>query len=111
MEKMSWYDAAKYLRDFNHKYNVTSKSTDGPTCVMVAVISEDSFDKPYTLEERSYAFTNKEKAFIAGMGGYSIFAHSLDGSDHCRLEGYLTDEHGGKNGWKVDYCYIKEENV
>lgn len=78
---------------------------------MVAVITEDSFNEKYSLEGRSYQFTNKEKAFIPGMGGYSIFASCLDGSDHCRIEGCLAEERGGKDGWKVEYCYIKEENV
>lgn len=51
-------------------------------------------------------FTNDNKAFIDGMGGYSIFANSLDGSDiGVRLEQYV--EYGD---WKVDYCYILQED-
>lgn len=111
MEKMTWEEATGYLRDFNIKHKITSKGSDGPTCTMVAVITEDSFSEKYSLEGRSYQFTNKEKAFIPGMGGYSIFASCLDGSDHCRIESYLAEERGGKDGWKVEYCYIKEENV
>ena len=43
------------------------------------------------------------------MGGYSIYASCLDGTDPCvRLEGYMELEHGGKGGWKVEYCYIKD---
>ena len=41
--------------------------------------------------------------------GYSIFATSLDGTDFVRLENYLADE-GNKDGWKVEYCYIKQED-
>jgi hypothetical protein len=41
------------------------------------------------------------------MGGYSIFAHNLDGSDpHIRLEAYMAEERGGKDGWRVAYCYL-----
>lgn len=46
---------------------------------------------------------------IEGMGGYSIYASSLDGSDPCvRLEAYMADEHGGKDGWKIERCYMKD---
>ena len=51
------------------------------------------------------------KAFIEGMGGYSIYASSLDGSDKCvRLEAYMADEHGGKDGWKIEKCYVKDDS-
>ena len=44
------------------------------------------------------------------MGGYSIYASSLDGSDRMvRLEGYLAAEKGGKDGWKIERCYMKEQ--
>ena len=37
------------------------------------------------------------------MGGYSVYASCLDGSDPCvRLDGYMFDEHGGENGWKIE---------
>lgn len=109
MQKMTWYEAKDYMRDYNRRNNITSKSSDGPTCIMVAVISEDSFDKEYSLEERSYRFSNKEKAFISGMSGNSIFADSLDGSDRgVRLECYLNEE-GNKDCWKVEYVYIQLE--
>ena len=43
------------------------------------------------------------------MGGYSIFASSLDSSDRgVRLEQYMAAERGGKDGWKVDYCCLVE---
>ena len=109
MEQMNWHEAAHYMREYNRKINNRTKGTTDKRCVMVAVISEDSFTQEYTLEERSYEFTNDNKAFIDGMGGYSIFASSLDGSDHVRLEQYLKDE-GIKDGWKVDYVYIKSED-
>lgn len=109
MEKMTWHEAKEYMREFNKKHSVTSKGSDGPVCAMIAVITEDSFPKKYSLKERSYRFFNAEKAFISGMGGYSIFSCSLDGSDHARLERCLKEE-GNKDGWDVEYVYIERED-
>lgn len=75
------------------------------------VFTEDSFDKSYTEEERTYVVSSDNKAFVEGVGGYSIYASSLDGKDKCvRLEAYMADERGGKDGWKVEKCYVKSEN-
>ena len=75
------------------------------------VFTADSFDKPYTEEQRTYVVSSNNKAFIDGMGGYSIYASSLDGSDKCvRLEAYMADEHGGKDGWKIEKCYVKDDS-
>jgi len=71
--------------------------------------SEDSFDKIYSLDSRTYEVSSINKAFISGMGGYSIYGSSLDKSDmNVRLERYMRDEHGGANGWRIERCYIKE---
>ena len=68
-------------------------------------------DRPYTEEQRTYVVSSNNKAFIEGMGGYSIYASSLDGSDKCvRLEAYMADEHGGKDGWKIEKCYVKDDS-
>ena len=75
------------------------------------VFTADSFDKSYTEEERTYVVGSNNKAFIEGMGGYSIYASSLDGSDkNVRLEAYMADEYGGKDGWKIEKCYMKENS-
>ena len=109
MQKMTWFEATEYLRNYNKEHGYTTKGTMDCICHMVAVISEDSFTQPYTLEERSYEFTNDNKAFLNNYG-YSIFANSLDGTDlGVRLEMYVENE-GNKDGWKVDYCYIKSED-
>ena len=74
------------------------------------VFSQESFRDPYSEESRTYVVSSDNKAFQAGMGGYSIFGSSLDGSDpNVRLERYMADEHGGKDGWKVERCYYKED--
>ena len=58
------------------------------------VFTQDSFTEAYSEEQRTYAVSSNNKAFIEGMGGYSIYASSLDGSDPCvRLEAYMADEH------------------
>lgn len=64
----------------------------------------------YSADSLTYGVSSNNKAFIDGMGGYSIYASSIDGSDFCvRLENYLKDERGGKNGWEIERCFIKEE--
>lgn len=71
------------------------------------VFTEDSWPQKYPLESRTYVVSSQNKAFMPNMAGYSIFAHSLDGSDpHVRLDWYMAAEQGGKNGWKVEDCKI-----
>lgn len=71
------------------------------------VFSEDSWEKQYSLDSRTYIVSSDNKAFQPGKGGYSIFGYSKDGTDlGVRLESYMREERGGKNGWKVDYCYL-----
>jgi len=107
MQKLNWNEATEYLRSFNREHKIRSKGNDEKAHIVV-VITEDSFTEEYSLDARSYLVSSDNKAFIDGMGGYSIFAGSLDGSDPCvRLEQYLEVE-GNKGGWKIDYCYIKD---
>lgn len=73
------------------------------------IFTEDSFDKPYSLLSRTYSVNSDNKAFLPNMGGYSIFASCLDGTDqHVRLEWYMAEE-GNAGGWKVQTCYIVEQ--
>lgn len=74
------------------------------------VFTPESFNEPYSLESRTYMVSSDNKAFRPNMGGYSIFASSLDKSDPCvRLEQYMAAERGGSNGWVVDYCYMADD--
>lgn len=41
------------------------------------VFSQDSFDEPYDERSRTYGVSSNNKAFQAGMGGYSIFGSAL----------------------------------
>ena len=69
------------------------------------VFTQDSFDKPYDERSRTYGVSSNNKAFQAGMGGYSIFGSCLDGTDPCvRLDGYMY----GENAWKIEKCYMME---
>lgn len=69
------------------------------------IFSQESFNKPYDEKSRTYAVSSDNKAFKAGLGGYSIYGSCLDGSDPCvRLDGYMR----GENAWKIEKCYLKE---
>lgn len=73
------------------------------------IFTEDSFDKEYPLLSRTYRVSSDNKAFYTSMGGYSIFACCLDGTDQgVRLDWYMADE-GNSGGWKVEDCYILEQ--
>jgi hypothetical protein len=74
------------------------------------VFSPASFEKPYSLAARTYVVSSDNKAYQPNMGGYSIFASSLDGSDNgVRLERYMASELGGRYGWQVERCYMLEQ--
>jgi len=101
--EMSYQEMTKRFREAenNRKEHLTG----------YVVFTEDSFDKPYSEESRTYVISSNNKAFQSGMGGYSIYASCLDGSDSCvRLDGYMSDEHGGEIGWKIEKCYMKENS-
>lgn len=104
--KMTYKELKNYFTEYNKKPGWANNPIKG-----VIVFRENNWpDDNYSLESRSYVVSSDNKAFIASMGGYSIFGSSLDGSDkNVRLEQYMEDEYAGKGGWKVDYCYLIEE--
>lgn len=113
MKKLTYGELRSILYSHNTDNNIQSKGADRkPIYGIIVFKSENWPDKDFSLECRSYRVSSDNKAFIPGMGGYSIFAGSLDGSDPCvRLECYMAEERGGENGWEVDYCYLEgEEN-
>lgn len=67
----------------------------------VIVFTQDSFNKKYTVEPRSYkVYRYDGKYFKSGMLGKSLLGYCLDGTDKgVRLDWYLGE-------WKIDYCYI-----
>lgn len=69
--------------------------------------TSDSFDKDYNEISRTYRVSSENKAYQSGMGGYSIYASCLDGTDPCiRLEGYMR----GENAWKIEKCYMFKDD-
>ena len=90
------------------QFRAQERSGTGRHMLGYIVFTEDSFTEPYTEEQRTYVVSSDNKAFKPNMGGYSIYASSLDGVDKMvRLEAYMAAEHGGKNGWKVERCYTE----
>ena len=104
-KRMTWVEAYEYMLDYNREHDIRTTRGKGEVTI-VAVIKDSSMYHPkgitsYTEEQRSYKFTNREKAFIKGMGCVSIFADCLDGSEnHLRLDWCIPYE------WEVEYCYI-----
>ena len=103
-KQYTWHEAREIMRKFNEEQSHTTKGGCKKLLFMVAVITEDSFDAPYSLTERSYEFCNDNKAFLPNMSSNSILADCLDGRDlGVRLDWYIPKE------WKVEYCYIVED--
>ena len=74
------------------------------------VFTADTFKKPYSEFERTYEVSSDNKAFQSRMGGYTIYGASLDGVDPClRMEVLMADEMGGKEGWKIEKCYLLDQ--
>lgn len=98
LTEMDYYDLK---REF-------SKAEDnGKHLVGHIVFTVDTFNEPLSEFERTYAISSDNKAFQSGMGGYSIYGRSLDGADPClRMEGLMAAERGGKDGWKIEKCYL-----
>lgn len=108
-ERMSYTTMASLFRAQESRNSEAKK--DGPHLTGFIVFTEDSFDKPYSLESRTYEVSSDNKAYKPNMGGYSIFGYATDGSDPgVRLDWYMYDEHGGADGWKVDHCYMLYED-
>ncbi len=96
-------------REMRDKFRSAEKEMSGRHLGGYIVFTADSFTKPYSEESRTYFVSSDNKAFQPNMGGYSIFASAIDGSDPLvRLEAYMAAEKGGKDGWKVERCYMKE---
>ena len=104
IKKISYNEMTNRLRLFNRDHDHTKEHIYG-----VVVLKKSNWpDKDYSLDERSYKVSSDNKAFIDGMCGYSIFAQTLDKSDSCRLDWYLSTE---KGNWDIDYCYMLDKEV
>lgn len=75
----------------------------------VIVFKPESFDKDYSVDERSYVVKSDENYFKAGAISNSLYGTSLALDDiDCRLDLYIhaTPEDNLGKPWIVDYCYI-----
>ena len=100
MEKITWNELCKTMWKFNEEHGYRTKGNK-ERLEAVVVFTEDSFTKPYTVEERSYQLTSDNKAFLPDQLSNSIFGNCLDGNDlGVRLDWYMHTD------WKVDYCYL-----
>jgi hypothetical protein len=105
MKKITWGELEKAMWKFNEEHGYTSKGNK-ERLEAVVVFTEDSWNKPYTEEQRSYRLSSDNKAFLPNQLGYSIFGDCLDGKDlGVRLDWYMRIN---DNPWKVDYCYLVE---
>ena len=98
---MSYHKMTGYFR-IAEQYNVHISG--------YIVFSSTSFREEYSLESRAYEVSSRNEAFQPGMGGYSIYGGSVDGTDPCvRLERYMALERGGPDGWQIERCYMRQE--
>ena len=96
-------------RELAERFRKAERDADGKHLTGYIVFTADSFTKEYPEASRTYGVSSNNKAFQPNMGGYSIFASAIDGSDPMvRLEQFMADEKGGNNGWKIERCYTKE---
>ena len=94
---MTFSEVKDKMREFNRKHDIERKvcvrtKKDGTFIEMTArvVLSNSCLNKEYSLEERTYEFTNYNKALTPNDIGYSIFAFNRYDDDCMRIEN-LTD--------------------
>ena len=101
--KLSFSNISAKFYEHNKQHNITGQYEDKKPLYAVVVFSQTSFRQRYPLKSRSYRFRSDEKYFVPGMGGNSLHADCLDGSEHgVRLDWYL-------GSWKVEYCYMSRK--
>lgn len=93
---MKYSELKNEMREFNRKHGIEraamlKQNADGKLIHMkgYVVIKEEALNSgilPYTKEERTYTFSNYNKALTSGDGGYSIFAHNDADGDNARIE-------------------------
>ncbi len=95
--------------ELKNTFRELNRNSPGEDLTAHIVFTEDSFDRPYGLINRTYQISSDNKAFRPNSLGYSIFAWCLDpNSDQgIRLEQYMAEERN-PGGWKVRECYVLE---
>ena len=97
---MKYSELRSQMEQFNEKHGIKRKvdtkyTPEGKVIHMKGrvIISQNACnqDVQWTKEQRTYEFTNYEKALTSDDLGYSIFAHNPYDNDCWRIE-YLTDK-------------------
>ena len=90
---MKFSELRKAMSDFNLKHGVERKvctkyKEDGALIRMTGrvVIKNSALIREFPLENRTYEFSNYEKALTSGDLGYSIFAMCKADNDCMRIE-------------------------
>ena len=106
MKKITWSELCEAMWKFNEEHGYKTKGTK-EHLEGVVVFKEESWDRTYTEQQRSYRVSSDNKAFLPNQLSNSIFADCLDGTDGgVRLDWYMHDD---KKPWKVEYCYLLED--
>ena len=101
MEKLTFKQLINLIDKHNTNNNIKSQFSDKNPIIAIAVVDNASFNEEYPLESRSYRFRSDNKYFLPDMGGNSLYASSIDGSDpNIRLDWYFGD-------WIFEYFYIE----
>lgn len=100
MEKITWEELCNIFYKHNADRPI-SQFGDKQRLKAVVVFKQGPwFNDEYSETQRSYAFSSDNKFFIPGMGGNSIYADCLDGTEKCiRIDWYLDK-------WEIDHCYL-----
>ena len=73
----------------------------------VIVFAQESFNREFSEEARSYKISSDAKYFDADKIGKSLFGNCLDGTDDgVRLDWYMSIPPNEGKRWKPEYCYI-----
>lgn len=96
----------KQLKELLFQHECKHPNTHLTACITFASFGSGNKTE-YSWASRTYLISSDNKAFQPNKGGYSIFGYCLDGSDQgVRLERYMSEERGGKDGWIVEDCGI-----
>ena len=110
MKELKEGSRSKVEMDFYKMEDLFTKATENglePVKGYI-VFTEDSFNKPYSEEARTYEVSSGCKRFNPKMIGTSIFGSCIDGTDNgVRLDWYMWEDN---NPWKVEKCYVSKED-
>lgn len=104
MKQITFAQLEETFSKFNQEHR--SEVTQFGKChLMGAIVFKASNwpGKDYDLESRTYITQSDNKYFMPDMGGNSLYADCMDGSESgVRLDWYLSS-------WEVEYCYLIDD--